>query len=177
MKRIVGRHGAGGSRVRWSVAAALAVATLAACSGHTSGASSSPSSVASPGLVSKVIYASAVPAGAKGEEQYLYAVAVPPGTTLAPHTHPGTQLANIQGGTLTYTVISGTVTVIRHAGTDQEQREQITGQTVDLHTGDSVIESPGMVHSAENRGSVPVRIVLSALFPKGAEMSSPAPRN
>jgi quercetin dioxygenase-like cupin family protein len=164
--------GRGAVRVILAVSVALALAGCSSDAGTGSSPSSGPSS---PGAVTKIVYASTVPAGAADEEQYLYSVEVPPGAALAPHTHPGTQLAEIQGGTLTYTVISGTVTVIRQAGMPGEQRVRVTGQTIELHAGDALIEPPGMVHSSENGGTEPVRIIVSALFPAGADMSSPVP--
>lgn len=126
--------------------------------------------------VTKQIFGTVVPASAKGQDLYLYTVVIPAGEAIAPHTHPGAQLGHIQKGTLTYTVIDGEVTVIRDAGTAQESSEVIeAGTTTQLETGDTVIESKGMVHEATNEGSDEVQVLLASLFPEGAELSSPAP--
>lgn len=51
----------------------------------------------------------------------------------------------------------------------------MSGQTVTLEPGDTVIEHPGMVHVASNDGEVPIVVLLSSLIPKGDELSSPVP--
>jgi quercetin dioxygenase-like cupin family protein len=95
---------------------------------------------------------------------------------IAPHTHPGMQQAVIVAGTLTYTVIEGQVQVTHDAGTADATSETIgSGQTVELTPGTSVLEVPGMVHMARNKGKQSVVIYLSSLFPVGSPASSPAP--
>jgi quercetin dioxygenase-like cupin family protein len=98
-------------------------------------------------------------------------VVIPPGKEIAPHTHPGPQLALIVEGTLTYSVVSGEVRVTR-SGSDTA--ETIAGgQTTDIEPGDSLAEGPGMVHTARNGGPDAVVIHISALFPVGVPASSP----
>ena len=112
---------------------------------------------------------------APGQSLELTRVVVPPGLEIASHTHPGPQLAVITAGTLTYSVIRGEVQVTRTAGSPKEKKETaVAGQTVELETGDSIIEMPGMVHTARNAGKAAVIIYLSSLFPTGAPASSPA---
>src|SRR3712207_3251588 len=53
------------------------------------------------------------PRGAPGRTLGLSRVTVPAGTALAPHRHPGYQIAYIQRGTLTYTVRTGVVRIYR----------------------------------------------------------------
>jgi quercetin dioxygenase-like cupin family protein len=114
-------------------------------------------------------------ATAPGQEVILSQVIVPAGDAIAPHTHPGTQLAVIIQGTLTYTVIEGEATVTRDAGTEDAEAESYSsGETVEIEVGDTVHETAGMVHEARNDGDVPVVIYLSSLFPEGAPASSPA---
>jgi len=116
------------------------------------------------------------PTEAPRQSLELTRVIVPGGEQIAAHTHPGMQLAVIVEGTLTYTVIQGAVQVTRAAGTPDAKAESVaSGQSVDLLPGDSVIETPGMVHTARNGGNVPAVIYLSSLFPQGAPASSPAP--
>ena len=50
------------------------------------------------------------------DELALSRVTVPPGTALAPHTHPGLQIATVRSGRLTYTVVRGTARVRRASG-------------------------------------------------------------
>ena len=126
--------------------------------------------------VTREILGQTAPEQASGHELYLVRVTVPAGALLAPHTHPGTQVARIERGTLTYTIISGTATVVR-AGADGEagETEEVSGPaTVRLRKGDTVIEPEGMVHEAANRGERKVIIVLTALLTEGAPLSEPA---
>jgi quercetin dioxygenase-like cupin family protein len=112
---------------------------------------------------------------APGQEIGLSRVIVPAGAEIAPHTHPGTQLAFIAEGTLTYTVYSGEVAVTRSAGLSAAANEVVAaGSTTKLNAGDSLVERPGMQHSAKNEGKTPVVIYLSSLFESGVPASSPA---
>jgi quercetin dioxygenase-like cupin family protein len=112
---------------------------------------------------------------APGQTISLSRVVIPAGQEIAPHTHPGAQLATIAEGTLTYSVIRGEVRIIRAAGSGQAREETVTaGQSVEVRPGDALIETPDMVHNAKNNGRMAVVIYLSALFPDGAPASSPA---
>ena len=53
------------------------------------------------------------PRGAPGRTLGLSRVTIPPHTALAPHHHPGYQIAYIERGTLTYTVRTGVVRIYR----------------------------------------------------------------
>ena len=103
-------------------------------------------------------------------------VIIPVGAQVTPHFHPGTQLAFITEGTLTYTVIDGEAGVTRAADSSSAKVEIFrTGDTLELQPGDSIREPNGMVHMASNDGDEPVVIYLSSLFPEGQPASSPAP--
>jgi quercetin dioxygenase-like cupin family protein len=110
-----------------------------------------------------------------GQDLGLSRVIIPAGQSIAAHTHPGAQLAVVEAGTLTYTVLKGQVQVTRAAGTAQAKTEAVTaGQTADIQPGDSIVETPGMVHTAKNAKDTAVVIYLTSLFPSGAAASSPA---
>jgi quercetin dioxygenase-like cupin family protein len=112
---------------------------------------------------------------APGQALNLDRVIIPAGQEIAAHTHPGTQLATIVEGILSYTVIKGEVKVTRAAGTQQAKVETFAaGQTAEIRPGDALVEMPEMVHSAKNNGKSAVVIYLSSLFPDGAPASSPA---
>lgn len=122
------------------------------------------------------ILAETNPTTSPGQALLLTRVVVPAGQTLAPHTHPGPQMAVISEGVLTYSVISNQVTVTRAAGTATAKTETVAaGSTTELRAGDVVSEATGMQHTARNAGTTPVVIYLSSLFPQGAPASSPAP--
>jgi quercetin dioxygenase-like cupin family protein len=111
------------------------------------------------------------PIGSKGRTLGLSKVIIPAHTALALHHHPGTQLAYIASGNLTYTVKSGSVAVMKGAaapGADKLVRRIRAGQTGVIQAGEWIVEEPTTVHSGANRKSKPVVIYLATLFPIGS---------
>ena len=85
------------------------------------------------------------------------------------------QLAFIESGTLTYTVISGAVEVHARDGTT---RTIGPGQTGTIGAGEWIAENEQIVHFGENSTDQPVMILASSLFMAGdppAILVSPAP--
>jgi quercetin dioxygenase-like cupin family protein len=114
------------------------------------------------------VLADASPDTAPGQTLELTRVIIPANEGIAPHNHPGPQLAIIESGTLTYTVIDGDATVTRWAGTGRSAVVTFTsGETFELNAGDSIMEPAKMVHKAANETDEPVIIYLSSLFPEG----------
>lgn len=113
--------------------------------------------------------------GAPGRELTLTHVKVPAGAQLPPHRHLGTQVARIAKGTLTYTVIKGSVTVRRGTanGSEKVVRTIKAGQTGKIKSGQWIVEQPDVHHRARNTGPGPVVIYMSTLFPRGAPPSVP----
>jgi quercetin dioxygenase-like cupin family protein len=110
-----------------------------------------------------------------GQTLGLAKVLIPPGAALALHRHPGTQVAYVAKGTLTYTVRHGTVTVMRGVpGTGASIVRRIgPGQTGTIAAGQWIVEHPSTVHFGANKGSVPVVIYLASLLKTGAPPSIP----
>jgi oxalate decarboxylase/phosphoglucose isomerase-like protein (cupin superfamily) len=124
--------------------------------------------------VTREVLAQTAPANAPGQEMYLVRVVIPAGAGIPTHYHPGTQLAQVQRGTLTYTIIEGTATVLRGDGDGEPVPEEVTGPaTVRLGPKDGVIETSSLVHEAANNGKKPVTILLSALLTAGEPLSIP----
>lgn len=116
----------------------------------------------------------AAPVGAPHRTLGLSRVTVMPGTKLASHHHPGTQIAWIASGTLTYSVETGSVRVMKGSSEDPTFVRRIrAGETARLRSGRWITEQPSEIHHAENRGTVPVVIYLSTLFRTGAPTSIP----
>lgn len=117
------------------------------------------------------------PRGAPGRELTLTRVDIPAGAKLPPHRHLGTQIARIARGTLTYTVIRGSVTVRAGAadGSSRVVRRIRAGQTAKIRTGQWIVEQPHVHHYGQNTGNGPVVILMATLFPKGAPPSVPVP--
>lgn len=117
------------------------------------------------------------PTGGKGRTLALTRVTIPVGVKLALHHHAGTQISSIQGGTLTYTVVHGSVTVRQgDSGASRVVRKISAGQTAQIKTGQWIVEQPSDIHRAENAGKKPVVILLSTLFPIGSPPSIPNAR-
>lgn len=106
----------------------------------------------------------------------LYHVDVPPGAVIAPHQHPGQQISHVTAGTLTYTVISGTVTVVDPPvdGKPGTSREVAGPATIDVTAGQTLTEPAGEIHRATNTGSDVVSIDIAILVPAGQPLSVPA---
>ena len=120
-----------------------------------------PAASGLPGVTSEVL-GRGVSSSAPGEELAVARVTIAPGAAIPEHEHPGTQVAAIVAGELTYTVVTGEVPVTRAGG---EVESIGAGQTVTLRPGDSLVEQPGVRHHAENNGAETVEISLATLFP------------
>jgi quercetin dioxygenase-like cupin family protein len=150
----------------------LAAAVLAGCgsdgptasgTGDTSGASTAPTAPTAPAaeaVVKEVLAEDTTPPGAPGYTLTLMRYTIAPGAQLAPHVHPGVQMAEVESGTLTYTIVSGTAQVRRGAGGAQP----VTGPTtIQLAPGDSVVEPFDMVHYGANDTGEPVVLTATLL--------------
>jgi hypothetical protein len=158
------------SHSRIGVLAAIALLPVAA------GAYAVGAARQAPAQATRTVLAQAVdPVGGRGRTLALSRVTIPPHTQLGLHRHPGTQLAYIQKGTLTYTVKAGTVNVYRGAADRGPTvvRRVAAGQTGKVYAGEWVIERPSAVHFGANRGDRPVRILLATLFKNGSPPSIP----
>jgi quercetin dioxygenase-like cupin family protein len=112
--------------------------------------------------------------GAHGRTLGLSRVTIPVGGTIALHHHEGTQIAFIQKGVLTYTVRSGSVTVMNGPADDPTTVRKIgAGQTGKIKPGQWIVEQPSTVHQAGNNGSTPISIYLATLLKTGAPPSTP----
>jgi quercetin dioxygenase-like cupin family protein len=111
-------------------------------------------------VVKEVLAEDTTPPGAPGHTLTLIRYTIAPGAKLAPHVHPGVQLANIDSGTLTYSILSGTAQVRRNGG----EPTAVTGPTtITLEAGDSVVEPFDMVHFGANATDQPVVISATLL--------------
>jgi quercetin dioxygenase-like cupin family protein len=135
--------------------------------------------VASPGTVPKPVLrlelaAANNPIGSRGRTLGLSKVIVPAGVALGLHHHPGTQVAYISSGTLTYSVKAGSVTVMRGPAPTSTAVQRIrAGHSGTIHAGQWIVEEPTTVHSAANKGTKPVVIYLATLFPIGSPPAIP----
>lgn len=118
------------------------------------------------------------PAGAKGRTLGLSRVDVEPGGKLALHRHPGVQIARIERGTLTYTVVRGRVNVMRGNPEARARRVRTisSGQTAPIRAGQWIVERPGTIHRAANRGKRKIVLYVATLFRNGQPPAIPVER-
>lgn len=171
-----------GRRAGAAAVALVLAATAAGCSGSSAPATSkttasaakptTSSTSATPGEVVKEILGTDVdPPGGSGRTLTLIRYTVPAGAKLAPHIHPGVQMASIQSGRLTYTVVKGTA-VVRRSGSSQDVQVPAPN-TITLKPGDTVTEIDGMVHFGANQTNRPVVILATLLTKDGADLAVP----
>jgi quercetin dioxygenase-like cupin family protein len=135
------------------------------------GTDPSASPEASPvGGIVRTLLGETAPTTAPDQMLGLWHYTIPAGEALTPHTHPGFQVARVVKGTLTYNVISGTVTVLRADGSTEMAR---SGAVITINAGDTVIENPDLAHFGANEGDVPVEIVAASLFMHGSPPALP----
>jgi uncharacterized RmlC-like cupin family protein len=159
----------------------LLLSLVLGVAGCTAGTTAGPTTAApAPGgsgttvapIVREVLNADADPPGAPGHALTLVRYTIAPGARLPAHIHPGVQVAAIESGTLSYTVVSGTATV-RHKGGAEER---ITGPaTATLEPGDAVTETGDMVHFGANQGGTPLVILAALLTESGQELTVTVP--
>ena len=91
-----------------------------------------------------------------------------------PPSPQGTQVAYIQAGDSTYTVKSGSVTVMSGPSDAPKLVRKIkAGQTGKILAGQWIVEQPTTIHMARNAGTAKVVIYLSTLLKTGAPPSTP----
>ncbi|MFO1539579.1 MAG: cupin domain-containing protein [Chloroflexota bacterium] len=131
---------------------------------------------ADPGAFQRILVGSVEPETAPGQTLTLWAYHIPPGYQLAPHRHPGYQVARVLAGTLTFHVLEGTAIHVRADGSEATLG---AGDVVALQTGDAVIENPGARHFGGNDGDVAVELTTATLFasdaPPAILLASPSP--
>jgi oxalate decarboxylase/phosphoglucose isomerase-like protein (cupin superfamily) len=147
----------------------LLLVGAASCTTEATGTPAGVTSGTAPAAIQKIVLNQQKdPPGAPGRTLTLIRYVIAPGAKLSPHVHPGVQLAYIEAGTLTYTIVSGTATV-RRAGGDPTP---VTGPTtITLDPGDAVTETDGMVHYGANEGAVPLVILATLLTDSSQDLA------
>ena len=121
------------------------------------------------GGITREMLVTGQPAAAPGQLLQLQRVEIQPQTQLPVHTHPGMQAAWISSGTLTYFVVQGEAIVTRAPvdGTPVPAGTLTDGGTTELRPGDTVVETEGLVHYAENQTDEPIEIFIASLLADG----------
>jgi hypothetical protein len=97
-------------------------------------------------------------------------VTIAPGAKLVEHFHQGTQVARVVSGVLAYDIATGRATITHANGRSETVAAPAT---VKLRPGESLVETPGLVHHGSNAGKKPVIIELAALLQQGAPLATP----
>jgi quercetin dioxygenase-like cupin family protein len=119
---------------------------------------------AAPVVIASEVFASIAPAAVENPELGLARVTIMPGAAIPTHYHPGTQIAFIAQGDVTYEVFTGEITWY-HADDPANPPDTISaGDTTLVRTGDTLVETPGSIHQGRNEGDVPITIYLATLF-------------
>jgi quercetin dioxygenase-like cupin family protein len=123
--------------------------------------------------ITRTVLVGATPAAALDQSLQLARIVIEPGVRLPIHVHPGTQLASIVSGELTYSVVLGQIRIERASidGAPGPVEMLMAGKQTVLRPGDAVIETEGVEHFGENLGSEPVVILTATLFEAGAPAS------
>jgi quercetin dioxygenase-like cupin family protein len=111
-----------------------------------------------------------LPSSAPGQTLELVRFTIAPGTTLAPHTHPGMQVVRVERGTLGYTVLRGRVRISR-AG--RPVRVGRPGREAIIRRGESFVEARGVAHFGRNAGREPLVLMVASLLDRNEPPSSP----
>lgn len=154
----------------------VVAATLAACTpanpATRPGGDVVPAASVAP--VVRTVLAEAVPDDARSLDLQLVRYVIQPDTTLATHHHPGTQLALIESGRLTYTVVTGEV-VVHQA--DGGTRTIKAGSTDVIVAGEWIVEREPVIHYGANLTKDVVVILATTLLRDGqpAAITDPTP--
>ena len=170
------RTAAKAATVAGIVAFALAACTASGTSSPPAPSAAAPAASPSPSGIVREELGAAAPETAPGQELGLWRYTIPAGSQLVPHEHPGWQVARIDSGTLTYSIIAGDVSVTRANGTVETHAG---GETIELAPGDTVVENPGTQHFGANEGTEAVVLYTSTLFdqdePPSIPLATPTP--
>jgi quercetin dioxygenase-like cupin family protein len=158
--------------MRTRLAVTLLVVVACSAAAYAAGAAQRQSS---PTAVRSALAQAVSPSGARGQTLGLSRVVIPPMARLALHVHPGTQIAYIDKGTLTYTVRTGAVNVYRgQADKDPRLVRRITaGHTAKIRAGQWVIEKPHVQHFGANLSARPIVILAATLLKNGEPPAIP----
>ena len=169
--RVVGLRSAA-RRLALVAAVASAVACTPANPSSRAGSAASPAASVAP--VVRQVLAEALPDEGRGLDLQLVRYTIQPGTTLAVHHHPGTQVALIEQGRLTYTVVTGEVVVHQPDGVTRTIR---AGNTDLIVAGEWIVEREPVVHFGANKTDTLVVILATTLLRDGqpAAITDPSP--
>jgi quercetin dioxygenase-like cupin family protein len=105
------------------------------------------------------------PAAASGQSLVLYRVIIHDGGEVPSHTQPGTTNLTVESGSLSWTLLAGTVQVTRPGAALEQVSEPGTEIVVD--PGASLFYHADVVHTARAVAAVPASVLIAGLFETG----------
>jgi quercetin dioxygenase-like cupin family protein len=129
-----------------------------------------------PGVTAE-IFTGVPTALAPGKTLYTIRVVIQPGSELFAHIHPGTTSIGVVSGTLGWTLLEGTVYVVRGAASGAPAETEVVtepGTVVTLNPGDALYYEDDVVHTAHGVGDEPVVFLGSLLLESGQPLLTPS---
>jgi quercetin dioxygenase-like cupin family protein len=108
--------------------------------------------------------------GGDGRAAMLIRVTYAPGSSIAPHTDPGTGVWVVERGSIGFAVQEGEAQVVR-AGTSATLG---AGSEVVLDPGDTAAYGADNVHTSRNAGSEPAVILIGGVYADEGSLVHPA---
>ena len=127
--------------------------------------------------VTAEIFIGAPTALAPGQMLYTGRFVFQPGSELFAHSHPGTTSIGVESGTLGWTLLEGTVYVVRGAASGAPAETEVVtepGTEVTLNPGDALYYEDDVVHTARGAGDEPAVILGSLLLESDQPLLTPS---
>jgi hypothetical protein len=105
------------------------------------------------------------PAAASGQSLVLWRVILSDGGEIPSHSHPGTTVLTVESGSLSWTLLAGTVQVARPGAALEQVTEP--GTEILLDPGASLFYNADVLHSARGVAGVPASVLIASLFEAG----------
>lgn len=113
---------------------------------------------------------------ADGQTLYLARFTFLPGSEIFPHSHPGTILLSVDSGSLGWTLVDGTASIIRDAAagaTEPTETLSTPGTEVILEPGDAIYYEDDVTHTARGAGDEPAIVLGTLLLTSGEPLLMP----
>lgn len=105
------------------------------------------------------------PETASGQSLVLWRVILTDEGEIPAHMHPGTTILTVESGSLSWTLLAGTVQVARPGAALEQVTE--AGTEIIVDPGASLFYNADVVHSARGVGGVPASVLIASLFETG----------
>ena len=121
-----------------------------------------------PGVTAE-LFASIPSSRAPGQTIHLVRLTFQPGAEAAAHQHPGTVVLAVAAGSLGFTLLEGSVQVVRGAAAGGSETEDVTepGTDIILEPGDAIFYEDDVVHTARGAGDEETTVLGTLVLTSG----------